>query len=247
MKIMLITGASRGIGAATAILAAKAGYAVAVNYHKNKEAADKVVAEITRSGGTAVIIQADISKEEEVVRLFEETDRLLGRLDVLVNNAGILERQMRLEDMDSFRLNRIFTANITGQFICAREAVKRMSLKHGGNGGVIVNVSSIAAKTGAPNEYIDYAASKAAIDAFTIGLSKEAAEEGIRVNAVRPAFIYTDIHAAGGEPDRIERIKNSIPMKRGGLAEEAAEAILWLASDKSSYSTGTFIDVSGGR
>jgi NAD(P)-dependent dehydrogenase (short-subunit alcohol dehydrogenase family) len=247
MKTMLITGASRGIGAATALLAAENGYTIVVNYHKNKVAAEKVVAEITEKGGTAFAVQADISREEEVKKLFAETDRLFGQLQSLVNNVGILERQMRLEDMDAVRLTRIFTANITGQFICAREAVKRMSLKHGGRGGTIVNVSSIAAKTGSPGEYVDYAASKGAIDTFTIGLSKEVADEGIRVNAVRPAFIYTDIHADGGEPGRIERIQSSIPMKRGGLAKEAAEAILWLASEKSSYSTGTFIDVSGGK
>lgn len=247
MKTMLITGASRGIGAATALLAAEQGFAVAVNYHQNKTAADKVVAEIISAGGTAVAIQADISKEEEILKLFSETDRLLGNLCSLINNAGILERQMRLEDMDAARLQRIFTANITGQFLCSREAIKRMSLKYGGQGGTIVNVSSIAARTGAPNEYIDYAASKGALDAFTIGLSKELAEEGIRVNGVRPAFIYTDIHAAGGEPGRIERIKDSIPLKRGGTAKEVAEAILWLASEKSSYSTGTFIDVTGGK
>lgn len=247
MKTILITGASRGIGAATAALAAEMGYAVVVNYHANKEAAGKVAAGITAKGGRAIVIGADISKEDEVMRLFEEADKIFGRLDSLVNNAGILERQMRLEEMDAVRLNRIFAANITGQMICAREAVKRMSLKRGGNGGTIVNVSSIAAKTGSPSEYIDYAASKGAIDTFTIGLSKEVADEGIRVNGVRPAFIYTDIHAAGGEPGRIERIKNGIPLKRGGSASEVAEAIMWLASEKSSYSTGTFIDVSGGR
>ena len=216
-------------------------------YRTNKEAAGKVAAGITAKGGRAIVIGADISKEDEVMRLFEEADKIFGRLDSLVNNAGILERQMRLEEMDAVRLNRIFAANITGQMICAREAVKRMSLKRGGNGGTIVNVSSIAAKTGSPSEYIDYAASKGAIDTFTIGLSKEVADEGIRVNGVRPAFIYTDIHAAGGEPGRIERIKNGIPLKRGGSASEVAEAIMWLASEKSSYSTGTFIDVSGGR
>lgn len=247
MKTLLITGASRGIGAATAALAAEMGYAVVVNYHTNKEAADKVAAGITAKGGRAVTIGADISKEEEVMRLFAETDKIFGGLDSLVNNAGILERQMRLEEMDAARLSRIFAANITGQMICAREAVKRMSLKRGGNGGTIVNVSSIAAKTGSPSEYIDYAASKGAIDTFTIGLSKEVADEGIRVNGVRPAFIYTDIHAAGGEPGRIERIKSGIPLKRGGSASEVAEAIMWLASEKSSYSTGTFIDVTGGR
>ncbi|HYH55809.1 MAG TPA: SDR family NAD(P)-dependent oxidoreductase, partial [Anseongella sp.] len=204
MKTILITGGSRGIGAATATLAADAGYAVIVNYHSNKAAAEGVVSEITGKGGAAAAIQADISREEEVVKLFSEADRLFGRLDALVNNAGILERQMRLEDMDAARLGRIFRANITGQFICAREAVKRMSLKYGGNGGAIVNVSSIAARTGAPGEYIDYAASKGAIDTFTIGLAREVAGEGIRVNGVRPAFIYTDIHADGGEPGRVD-------------------------------------------
>lgn len=247
MKTMLITGASRGIGAATALLAAENDFAVVIHYHKNRPAAEKVTDHILSKGGTAVMVQADISKERDIVRLFAEADRLLGNLGVLVNNAGILEPQMRLEKMDALRLNRIFAANITGQLICAREAIKRMSFKHGGNGGTIVNVSSIAAKTGAPNEYLDYAASKGAIDTFTTGLSKEVAEEGIRVNAVRPAFIYTDIHADGGEPDRVDRIRDSIPMKRGGSPKEAAEAILWLASEKSSYSTGTFIDVAGGR
>lgn len=244
---MLITGASRGIGAATAYLAAENGFAVVVNYLRNRDAAEKVVANIVERGGRATAIQADISKQEDILRLFEQTDRLFGKLRALVNNAGILEHQMRLEDMDVARLNRIFTANITGQFLCSREAIKRMSLKNGGEGGTIVNVSSIAAKMGAPNEYIDYAASKGAIDAFTIGLSKEVAEEGIRVNAVRPAFIYTDIHATGGEPGRVDRIKDSIPLKRGGRAAEVAEAILWLSTEKSSFSTGIFIDVTGGR
>ncbi|MPR37279.1 SDR family oxidoreductase [Salmonirosea aquatica] len=247
MKTMLITGGSRGIGAATANLASENGFAVVVNYHQNQAAAEQVVSDIVEKGGKAAAIQADISKEEDVLRLFGETDRLFGSLHALVNNAGILERQMRLEDMDLARLNRIFTANITGQFLCAREAIKRMSVKRGGQGGTIVNVSSIASRTGAPNEYIDYAASKGAIDAFTLGLSKEVAEEGIRVNAVRPAFIYTDIHAAGGEPGRVDRIKESIPLKRGGRASEVAEAILWLSTEKSSFSTGIFIDVTGGR
>jgi len=247
MKTMIITGASRGIGAATAKLAAENGFAVVVNYLRNKGAAEDVVSEIESRGGQAVAVQGDISREENIFRLFEETDRHFGRLDALINNAGILERQMRVEDMDLARLSRVFATNITGQILCAREAIKRMSTKHGGQGGTIVNVSSLAARTGAPHEYIDYAASKGAIDAFTLGLAKEVAEEGIRVNAVRPAFIYTDIHAAGGELGRIDRIKDSIPMKRGGLAEEVAEAILWLASEKSSYSTGIFIDVTGGR
>lgn len=246
-KSILITGASRGIGAATALLAAKEGYAVAVNYHSNETAAKAIVSRIEEAGGAAVAIQADISQPGEVARLFSETDRLLGRLDALVNNAGILEKQMRLVDMDAARLTRIFGANVIGQFLCAQEAVKRMSTRLGGNGGCIVNVSSLAARTGAPNEYVDYAASKGALDTFTLGLSKEVANEGIRVNAVRPAFIYTDIHAAGGEPNRIERLKGSIPMQRGGSAEEVAEAILWLASEKSSYVTGTFIELSGGK
>ncbi len=247
MKTMLITGASRGIGAATALLAAEKGYTVAVNYHKNKKAADDVVNQILSKGGKAVAIQADASKEEDVVDLFAEVDRTFGRLHSLINNAGILERQMKLMDMDYERLQRVFNANIIGPFFCCREAIKRMSTKYGGQGGTIVNVSSIAARTGAPFEYIDYAATKGALDALTIGLSKEVAEEGIRVNAVRPAFIRTDIHMDGGEPDRINRIKESIPLKRGGWANEVAEAILWLASDKSSYSTGTFIDVTGGK
>lgn len=244
---MIVTGASRGIGAATAVLAAQHGFAVVVNYRQNKAAADKIVADIIAAGGKAVAIMADISKESDILRLFEETDRLWGNLHSLVNNAGILERQMRLVEMDSSRLNRIFSTNITGQIICAREAIKRMSLKNGGQGGTIVNVSSIAARTGAPNEYIDYAVSKGAMDTFTIGLSKEVADDGIRVNGVRPAFIYTDIHADGGEPGRVDRIKEHIPMKRGGTATEVAEAIVWLASEKSSYSTGVFIDVTGGR
>lgn len=247
MKTMIVTGASRGIGAATAALAAENAFAVVVNYNRNKAAAERVVAEIISKGGKAAAIQADISREEEVLRLFSETDRLFGNLKSLINNAGILDQQMRLEEMNVGRLNRIFSANITGQLICAREAIKRMSLKNGGQGGTIVNVSSIAAKTGAPNEYIDYAVSKGAIDTFTIGLSKEVAAEGIRVNGVRPAFIYTDIHADGGEAGRVDRIKENIPMKRGGTAQEVAEAILWLASEKSSYSTGTFIDITGGR
>ncbi len=243
---MIITGASRGIGAATALLAAKNDFSVVVNYLKHKIEADKVVRDIVDAGGTAVAIQADISKEGDVLGLFSESDRLFGNLHSLINNAGILERQMRLEEMGISRLNRIFSANITGQFLCAREAVKRMSTRHGGKGGTIVNVSSLAAKTGAPGEYIDYAVSKGALDTLTIGLSKEVANEGIRVNAVRPAFIYTDIHADGGEYDRVNRIKESIPMKRGGTAHEVAEAIIWLASEKSSFSTGTFIDITGG-
>ncbi|SEL63515.1 SDR family oxidoreductase [Parapedobacter koreensis] len=247
MKTMLITGSSRGIGAATALLAAENGYAVAVNYHRNKRAADEVVNKILAKGGQAVAIQADVSKEDEILRLFSAVDDSFGNLHCLVNNAGILEHQMKLIAMDYNRLQRLFNANVIGQFLCCREAIKRMSTKLGGKGGTIVNVSSLASRTGAPFEYIDYAATKGALDTLTVGLSKEVADEGIRVNAVRPAFIHTDIHADGGEPDRINRIKDSIPLKRGGLAEEVAEAILWLAADKSSYSTGIFIDVTGGK
>lgn len=247
MKTILITGGSRGIGAATALLAASQGFAVAVNYHKSKAAADDIVNRIRAGNGTAVAIGADASHEEDIIRLFEETEQQLGPVTCLVNNAGILETQTTLLEMDAARLSRIFKVNITGPMICAREAVKRMSTSYGGKGGTIVNVSSVAARTGAPGEYTDYAASKGAIDTFTIGLAKEVAAQGIRVNAVRPAFIYTDIHADGGEPGRVDRIKPTIPMQRGGLASEVAEAILWLASEKSSYSTGTFIDVTGGR
>lgn len=246
MKTILITGGSRGIGAATALLAAHQGYAVCVNYHQHPEAAEAVLEQIADLRGTAVAIQADVTQETEILRLFAETEQLLGPVHALVNNAGILNPQMRLESMSAERLDRIFRTNVIGPMLCAREAVKRMSTKYGGTGGTIVNVSSVAAKSGSPNEYVDYAASKGALDAFTIGLSKEVAGEGIRVNAVRPAFIYTGIHADGGEAGRVDRIKAHIPMKRGGQAEEVAEAILWLASEKSSYSTGTFIDISGG-
>ncbi|MBF8964082.1 SDR family oxidoreductase [Pontibacter sp. FD36] len=247
MKTMLITGASRGIGAATALLAAEAGYAVAVHYHRQEAAAAKVVSAIHGKGGRAVAIQADISRESDIVRLFSETDRLLGKLTSLVNNAGVLERQMRLEELDAARLQRLFTVNVIGQMLCAREAVRRMSVRHGGLGGTIVNVSSVAARTGAPGEYVDYAASKGAIDTLTVGLAREVAGEGIRVNAVRPGFIYTDIHATGGEPGRVDRLRDRIPMRRGGTAREVAEAILWLASEKSSYTSGTFLEVAGGR
>lgn len=203
--------------------------------------------EIAAAGGKAFAAVADVSSEADVVRLFETMDRELGTVTALVNNAGILERQMRVENMDAGRLARVLATNVTGCFLCAREAVKRMSTKHGGKGGAIVNVSSIAARLGAPNEYVDYAASKAAVDALTIGLSKEVADEGIRVNAVRPGLIYTDIHASGGEPGRVDRVKDALPMKRGGQPEEVANAILWLLSEQASYTTGSFIDVGGGR
>jgi NAD(P)-dependent dehydrogenase (short-subunit alcohol dehydrogenase family) len=247
VKIVVITGASRGIGAATARLAAGRGYAVCVNYRSNASAAKHVVNEITDRGGKAVSVQADVAIEAEVVRLFETCDRELGRLTALVNNAGILETQTRVDAIDAARLQRVFAANVTGSFICAREAVKRMSTKHGGPGGAIVNISSRAAQLGSPGEYVDYAASKGAIDTFTIGLAQEVAQEGIRVNGVRPGFIYTDIHASGGEPNRVERVKAFVPMRRGGTAEETAAAIMWLLSDEASFTTGAFIDVSGGR
>jgi NAD(P)-dependent dehydrogenase (short-subunit alcohol dehydrogenase family) len=246
-KVMVITGGSRGIGAATASLAAAQGYAVCINYLHNRAAADAVVNAINTGGGEAIAVQADVASEADVVRLFETVDRGLGRVTALVNNAGILERQMRVEDMDAARLNRVLATNVTGSFLCAREAIRRMSTKHGGAGGAIVNVSSAAARLGAPNEYVDYAASKGAIDSMTIGLSKEVAAEGIRVNAVRPGVIYTDIHASGGEPGRVDRLKDMVPMQRGGDPVEVAHAILWLLSDHSSYTTGTFIEVTGGR
>jgi NAD(P)-dependent dehydrogenase (short-subunit alcohol dehydrogenase family) len=247
MRVMIVTGGGRGIGAATARLAAAQGYAVCVNYASNREAADEVVAGIAGSGGNAIAVQADVAVEAEVVRLFAETDRVLGRVTALVNNAGILQRQMRVEQMDAARIGRVFAVNVTGSFLCAREAVKRMSTRRGGAGGAIVNVSSRASRLGSPGEYVDYAASKAAVDTLTIGLAKEVAAEGIRVNAVAPGIIDTEIHASGGEPGRVDRVKGSIPMQRGGTAEEVAKAILWLLSDEASYTTGALIDVSGGR
>ncbi|QEH40024.1 SDR family oxidoreductase [Chitinophaga sp. XS-30] len=246
MKTILITGASRGIGAATAILAAERGYRVCINYHHNQTAAEQVAGTIRAKGGTAFLLQGDVSSEADVCRMFREVDSI-GPLHALVNNVGILEKQTRVENIDAERLSRVLRSNVISCFICAREAIRRMSVKHGGAGGAIVNVSSIAARTGSPGEYVDYAASKGAMDAFTTGLSKEVADEGIRVNGVRPGFIYTDIHASGGEPGRVDRIRDTIPMKRGGQPEEVAEAILWLLSDGSSFSTGTFIDITGGR
>ena len=243
-RVMIVTGGARGIGAATARLAAQRGYAVCVNFLRNQEAAEKIVKEL---GSKAIAVQADVSAEADVVRLFQTVDEKLGRVTALVNNAGIVERQSRVEGMDAPRLQRMFATNVVGPLLCAREAIKRMSTKHGGKGGAIVNVSSGAARLGSPGEYVDYAASKGAIDTMTIGLSKELAAEGIRVNCVRPGFVHTDIHAAGGEPDRIERLRDSIPMKRGGEPEEVARAILWLLSDEASYSTGAILDVTGGR
>lgn len=246
-KVMVITGGSRGIGAATARLAAAQGYAVCISYVRDRAAANDVVDSIKSNGGEAIAVQADVASESDVVRLFQTADRQLGRLKALVNNAGILERQMRVEDMDAVRLGRILATNVIGSLICAREAVRRMSNRHGGSGGAIVNVSSVASRLGAPNEYVDYAASKGAIDTMTIGLAKEVAEEGIRVNAVRPGIIYTEIHASGGEPGRVDRLKEAIPMKRGGEVDEVAHAICWLLSDEASYTTGAILDVTGGR
>jgi NAD(P)-dependent dehydrogenase (short-subunit alcohol dehydrogenase family) len=246
-QVLIVTGGSRGIGAATALLAAQRGYAVCVNYVQRHQEAEEVVRTILGGGGCAVAVQADISSESEVLRLFESADRQLGRLTALVNNAATLERQMRLDAMDAARWQRIFATNVIGTFLCSREAVRRMSTRHGGAGGAIVNVSSGAARAGSPGEYIDYAASKGAVDTLTIGLAKEVAEEGIRVNAVRPGFIYTDLHAQGGEPERMERVKGLVPMKRGGQPEEVAAAILWLLSQEASYVTGSIVDVSGGR
>lgn len=244
---MLITGASRGIGAATALLAAEQGFSIAINYVKSEEAAEQLAEKIRVGGGKAEIFRADVSREAEIVRLFAEVDQKLGNLTCLVNNAGTLEQQSLVEDISWSRLQRVFELNTFGLFICCREAIKRMAFKHGGNGGTIVNVSSIAARTGSPFEYVDYAASKGAVDSLTLGLAMELAGEGIRVNGVRPGFIDTDIHALGGEPGRIERLRNAIPLRRGGKASEVAEAILWLATEASSYSTGTFIEVTGGR
>ncbi len=246
-RVMLITGASRGIGAATARLAAQQGYALCLNYHQRADAANAVLEQVRGLGVTAIAVQADIADETQVLHMFEAIDREFGRLDVLVNNAGMLEQQMRLEQMDAARWTRVLGANVIGSFLCAREAIKRMSTRHGGRGGAIVNLSSVAARLGAPGEYIDYAAAKGAIDSMTLGLAKEVASEGIRVNAVRPGVIHTDIHAAGGEPDRVERVKAGVPMGRGGQAEEIAEAILWLASEQASYTSGALLDVAGGR
>lgn len=246
-RVALVTGGGRGIGAATARLAAQRGYSVCVNYRRNREAAETVVRTIEAAGGTAVAVAADVAVEADVIRLFEDCDHLLGSPTALVNNAGIVERQARVETMDASRLQRVFATNVIGAFMCAREAVRRMSVTHGGPGGAIVNVSSGAARLGSPGEYVDYAASKGAIDTLTIGLAGEVAEEGIRVNAVRPGIIYTDIHASGGEPQRVERVKAFVPMKRGGSADEVARAILWLLSDEASYTTGAFIDVTGGK
>ncbi len=245
--IMLITGGSRGIGAATALLAAERGWQVAISYLGNASAADAVVAQIKANGGHALAVQADVGIDADVERLFKTVDDQLGRLNSLINNAGMLELQTRLDQMDLARWQRVFSANVFGTFLCAKQAVLRMSKRHGADGGTIVNVSSAAARLGSPNEFIDYAAAKGAVDSMTLGLAKEVAAEGVRVNAVRPGLIYTDIHTSAGEPGRVDRAKAGVPMQRGGTSAEVAEAIVWLASEQSSYVTGTLLDVTGGR
>ena len=246
-KVLLITGGSRGIGAATALLAASQGYAVAVNYAANSLAADEVVRQIRADGGTAITVQADVAVEADVLAMFKKVDARLGRLSALVNNAGVVDVASRVDAMSLERLQRMFAINVFGSFMCAREAVKRMSTRYEGDGGSIVNVSSAAARLGAAGQYVDYASAKGAIDTFTIGLAKEVALEGIRVNAVRPGIIDTDIHASGGLPNRARDLAPQVPMQRAGTALEVAEAIVWLLGENSSYTTGTLLDVAGGR
>lgn len=244
---MLVTGASRGIGAETAKLAARSGFDVCVNFHRNEAAAEEVVAAIKTQGRRAISVQANIATESEVRKLFDAVDKQLGCITALVNNAAVLEHQSDFENISLQRLKRVFDINVGGSFLCAREAVRRMSHKYGGSGGTIVNVSSRSSVLGSAHEYVDYAASKGAIDSMTIGLANEVADQGIRVNAVRPGLIYTDMHASGGEPGRVDRMKSGVPMKRGGLPIDVAKAILWLSTDESAYTTGSFVEVSGGR
>ncbi len=246
-KLLLVTGGSRGIGRATAVLAASRGYDICLSYRHDGAAAEAVASEIRGAGRQALAVRTDVAVEADVLALFRQIDQTFGRFDALVNNAGILETQMRVEDMSADRLQRVLAANVIGSFLCAREAIRRMSTRHGGSGGAIVNLSSRAARLGSPGEYVDYAASKAAIDTLTIGLAKEVAAEGIRVNAVAPGLIHTEIHAAGGEPGRVDRLKDAVPMRRGGEPEEVAQAILWLLSEDASYTTGSILDVAGGR
>jgi NAD(P)-dependent dehydrogenase (short-subunit alcohol dehydrogenase family) len=246
-QVLLVTGASRGIGAATAKIAAQRGWAVAVNYANNRAAADDVVQSIRLSGGRAFPVQADVAHEDQVLSMFDEVDRELGRITALVNNAGVVDISQRVDEMSFARMKRMFDINVIGSMLCAREAIKRMSTRHGGEGGAIVNVSSAASRLGSPGQYVDYAAAKGAIDAFTLGLAKEVAGEGIRVNAVRPGLIETDIHASGGIPDRVKQLAHLVPMQRGGTAEEVAESILWLLSPQASYVTMSLLEVSGGR
>ena len=245
-KVALITGSSRGIGAETAKLFAENGYAVCINYVSNDVAAEKVKSEILEYGGKCISVKADVSIAKDVIRLFETVDRKLGGISVLVNNAAILKQQSRLEDISEERFNEVFQKNVMSCFLCCKEAVKRMSTHNGGAGGAIINVSSVAARSGSPNEYIDYATTKGAVDTLSRGLALEVADEGIRVNVVRPGMIYTEMHSSGGEPNRVDRLKAKIPLQRGGEPKEIAEAIFWLASKKSSYVTGSFIDPTGG-
>lgn len=246
-KVLIVTGGGRGIGAETVRLAATRGYAVAVNYRENRDAAEALVREIQKANGNAVAVQADVSSEPDVVRLFDTVDRSLGAVTALVNNAGIVDRGIRVSDMSAARIARMFAINVTGSFLCAREALKRMSTRLGGSGGVIVNLSSIASRLGGAGEYVDYAAAKGAIDTFTIGLAKEVGPEGIRVNAVRPGIIRTEIHQSSGDPARVERIGRTAPLQRPGEALEVARAIVWLLSEEASYMTGALVDVTGGR
>ena len=246
-KTLLVTGGSRGIGAATSLLAARSGWAVAVNYAANSLAAGEVVRAIRAAGGQAMAVQADVSDEAQVLAMFRRIDAKLGPLGGLVNNAGVVDVSARIDEMDMARWRRMFDINVLGAMLCTREAVRRMSSRHGGEGGAIVNVSSAAARLGSPGQYVDYAAAKGAIDAFTIGLAKEVADEGIRVNAVRPGLIETDIHASGGLPNRVQDLQHLVPMQRGGTADEVAQAIVWLLSDAASYTTMSLLDVSGGR
>ena len=246
-KLVLITGGSRGIGAATALLAARQGYSVAVNYSANSLAADEVVRQIRQSGGQAMAVQADVALEAQVITMFEKIDAKFGPLSALVNNAGVVDQTTRVDAITLERLQRLFAVNVFGSFLCAREAVRRMSTRYGGTGGAIVNVSSAAARLGSPGQYVDYAAAKGAIDTFTLGLAKEVAQEGIRVNAVRPGLIDTDIHASGGLPQRAHDLAPEVPMQRAGTAEEVAEAIVWLLGDQASYATGALLDIAGGR
>ena len=246
-KTLLITGGSRGIGAATALLAARQGYAVAVNYTSNAAAADSVVQQIRAGGGRAIALQADVAIEAQVLAMFDKVDAEFGRFDALVNNAGVVDQTSRVDAMTMERLQRMFAVNVFGSFLCAREAVKRMSTRYQGQGGAIVNVSSAASRLGSPGQYVDYAAAKGAIDTFTIGLAKEVAAEGIRVNAVRPGIIETDIHASGGLPNRARDVAPQVPMQRAGSADEVAQSIVWLLSDSASYTTGALLDIAGGR
>lgn len=245
--VALVTGGSRGIGAATAVLAARQGYSIALNYTANAAAADAVVQTIRAAGGTALALQADVADEAQILAMFARIDRELGPLKALVNNAGVVDLPARVDEMDAQRLRRMFDINVLGSFFCAREAVRRMSTRHGGSGGAIVNVSSVAARLGGAGQYVDYAASKGAIDTFTIGLAREVAAEGIRVNAVRPGIIETEIHASGGQPDRAQQMAPLVPMQRPGNAEEVAQAIVWLLTEGASYTTGAIVDVAGGR